>query len=123
MNPLEMLVIALVMIAQSTAANVEKENITLDLTASNVIVELTMCNPLIPTNRTQRRARVFVRCITNDRQWNEGWTARPEQGGVLVWRAFVASPQRHMKLPPTPEKQKQSKEIFDFGSLNDKKEI
>ena len=123
MNPLEMLVLALAMIAQTAATEVKAEKTTLDLTAPNVIIQVTMCNPLVPTSGSRKRATVFIRCITNDRQWDEGWTARPERGGVLVWRAIIAGPQRHMKLPPTSKKQKQSKEIFDFGSLNDKKEI
>lgn len=123
MNPLEMLVIAMAMLGQTAVAEAKTENATLDLTAPNVIIEVSMCNPLVPTSGSRKRARVFIRCITIDRQWDEGWTARPERGGVLIWRAFIASPQRSMKLPPAPEKQKQSEEIFDFGSLNDKKEI
>ena len=123
MNPLEMLVLAVAMIAQTAATEVKAEKATLDLTAPNVIIEVTVCNPLVPTSGSRKRAEVFIRCITIDRQWDEGWTARPERGGVLVWRAFIASPQRSMKLPPVPEKQKQSKEIFDFGSLNDEIEI
>ena len=123
MNPLEMLVLAVAMIAQTAATEVKAEKATLDLTAPNVIIEVTVCNPLVPTSGSRKPAMVFIRCITIDRQWDEGWTARPERGGVLVWRAFIASPQRSMKLPPVPEKQKQSKEIFDFGSLNDEIEI
>lgn len=114
MNPLEMLVIAMAMIAQTAATEVKAEKTTLGLTAPTAMVRLTMCDPAVKVRQAKKPVGVFVRCMTNTRQWEEGWTALPERGGILVWRGIVAGPQQPRKVLPRPKKQ--SDEIFDFDN-------
>ncbi len=112
MNPLEMLVIALAMLAQTAATEVKAEKTT--LAAPTAMVRITMCDPAVKVRQSKKPVGLFVRCMTNTRQWEEGWTALPERGGMLIWRGIVAGPQQPRKILPRPKKQRQSDEIFDF---------
>lgn len=114
MNPLEMLIISLAMIAQGAVADVKKEDVTVNLTSPTAMVKMTVCDPAVKVVQTKKPIMHFVRCMTNKRQWEEGWTAWPQHGGVLIWRGIVAGPHQPRKVLPRPKKQKQSDEIFDL---------
>jgi len=114
MTSLEMLVIAVAMIAQGAVADVKKEDAAMNLTSPTVMVKTTVCDSAVKVVQTKKPIMHFVRCMTNDRQWEEGWTAWPQHGGVLAWRGIVAGPHQPRKVLPRPKKQKHSDEIFNL---------
>ena len=117
MHPLETILLGMVMMLSGATTDSEKRYTSnLDIKAPTAMVRLTMCDPAVKVRQAKKPVGMFVRCMTNTRQWEEGWTDLPERGGMLVWRGIVAGPQQPRKILPRPKKQKHSDEIFDFDN-------
>jgi hypothetical protein len=122
MTSIEMLFISLAMIAQGAVTEVKQKEVS-NLTSPTAMVKMTVCDPAVKVVQTKKPILHFVRCMTNKRQWEEGWTAWPQHGGVLIWRGIVAGPHQPLKVPLRSENQKHTGEIYNFGNLENDKDI
>ncbi len=125
MHPIEMLILALAMIAQGAVAEAQETKIKIiripEVSRKNATTYNRICNPLIPVRSSKGKAVALrVRCMSNAsgqvKEWDEAWTAYPQEGGTLVWRKAVIQEPRVKKKAPV-ESRKKKKKLFSFQKI------